>query len=79
MSVVEIERELQKMSNAERLVVIELATKLVRETMQGKARLPLAEKRRKLKASGEIMLAEYANNPELTALTALDGEEFLDA
>jgi hypothetical protein len=51
MSVVEIERELQKMSNAERLFVIEPATKLVRETMPDKAHPSVAEKRRKLRAA----------------------------
>ena len=79
MSVLEIERELRQMSNAERLVVIEFATKLVRETLPDKLLLSLAEKRRKLKSSAEIMLAEYANDKKLTALTMLDGESFLDA
>ncbi len=79
MSVTEIERELKKMTNAERLFVIEIATQLVRGTLEDKSKSPLAEKRRKLKKSVEIMQPEYARDKELTAMTALDGEEFLDA
>lgn len=79
MSVLEIERELQRMSNAERLIVIELATKLVRGTLLDKPQLSLAEKRERLTTSAEIMLSEYLHNSELTALTALDSEDFWDA
>jgi hypothetical protein len=79
MSVIEIESELQKMTNAERLFVIEIATRLIRGEMNGKRPLPLEEKRAKLKKSAEIMLSEYKNDKDLTALTVLDGEDFLDA
>ncbi len=79
MSVIEIERELKKMTNAERLFVIEIATQLVRGTLKDKPKLSLAEKRRQLKKSAEIMQSEYAHDKELTAMTALDGEEFHDA
>ena len=79
MSVIEIERELRKISNAERLGVIELATKLVRGTLPDKPQPSLAEKRRRLKSSAQITLSEYAHDHELTALTALDNKEFLDA
>jgi len=71
MSVVEIENELEKMTNAERLFVIEIATKLVRREF--------STKKEKLKRSAEIMLSEYGGDKELTATTALDGEDFLDA
>jgi len=79
MSVIEIESELQKMTNPERLFVIEIATKLIRGEMNGKRRLSLEEKRAKLNKSAEIMLTEYKNDKDLTSLTVLDGEEFLDA
>ncbi len=71
MSVAEIESELKKMTNEERLFVIELATKLVRREF--------STKKERLKRSAEIMLPEYANDKELTAMTAFDSEDFLDA
>jgi hypothetical protein len=78
MSVVEIENELEKMTDDERRVVIEIATKLINKEGNGKRRLSLEEKRAKLKKSAEIMLAEYKSNEDLTAMTALDGEDFSD-
>jgi len=79
MSVTEIENELAKMTNQERFFVIEIATKLIRREMGGKPQFSLEEKRAKLKKSAEAMLPEYQNDKELTAMTVLDGEEFLDA
>ena len=70
MSVVEIENELKKMTNAERRVVFEIATKLVRSD--------ISESRQKLRKSAEIMLSEYTSNKGLTDLTELDGEDFFD-
>jgi hypothetical protein len=78
MSVAEIEHELEKMTNAERRIVIEIASKLIHNE-KNKRHLSLEEKRAKLKQSAELMLTEYENNKDLTALTSLDGEEFLDA
>ena len=75
MSVAEIENELEKMTNSERKIVIEIATKLI----YGKRRLSLEEKRAKLRESAETMLSEYANDKDLTALTVLDSEDFVDA
>jgi len=75
MSVVEIEQELEKMTNSERKIVIEIATKLI----YGKRRLLLEEKRAKLRESAEMMFSEYANDKDLTALTVLDSEDFVDA
>lgn len=75
MSIIEIKSKLEKMKNSERRVVIEIATELI----YGKKRLSLEEKRAKLKDSAEIMLSEYTNNKDLTALTELDSEDFVDA
>ena len=75
MDVIKIETELEKMTNAERRVVIEIATKLI----YGKRRLSLEEKRAKLRQSAEMMVSEYSNNKDLTALIVLDSEDFLDA
>ncbi len=71
MSVAEIETELKKMTNTERLFVIEIATKLVRRES--------STKKEKLKQSAEIMLSEYTDHKDLTNLTDLDGEDFFDA
>lgn len=79
MSVVEIESELKKMTNSERLVVIEIAAKLIRDESGENRRLTLTEKRERLKKSAEIMFAEYSENKNLTEMTILDGEDFLDA
>lgn len=64
MSVIEIESELEKMSNSERRVVVEIATKLIHGKTSGKRRLSLEEKRAKLGKSAEIMLSEYLNNKD---------------
>ena len=78
MSAIEIENELAKMTNQERFFVIEIATKLIRREMGSRPKLSLEEKRAKLRKSGEIMLSEYLMDKELTTLTDLDGEGFLD-
>ncbi len=78
MNTIEIEIELKKMSNSERLIVIEIATKLVRGTFSEKPKFSLEEKRKRLKSSAEAMLSEYSNNIELTALSVLDSEDFVD-
>jgi len=73
MNVVEIEKKLRKMNNAERLTVIELAAKLM------KTDLPeINERSRKLRQSAEIMRHEYLREKELTVLNDLDGEDFFD-
>ena len=79
MSVIEIESELEKMTNNERFFVIEIATKLIRGELNGKRKLSLEEKRAKLRQSAEMMVSEYKYNKDLTAFTLLDSEDFLDA
>jgi hypothetical protein len=78
MSVVEITNQLKQMSNAERLIVIEIATKFLRDELDSPIKLSRAERRKKPKKSAEIMLSEYQNNKELTDLTILDSEDFLN-
>ena len=79
MSVIEIESELEKMTNKERFFVIEIATKLIRGELNGKRRLSLEEKRAKLSQSAKLMVSEYKTNKDLTVFTSLDSEDFLDA
>jgi len=73
MSVVEIEQELQKMNNAERLIVIEIAAKFLKADFENDS-----EAKRKLRQSAEVMREEYAQDKNLTAITDLDGEDFYD-
>jgi len=73
MNVVEIEKKLRKMNNAERLTVIELAAKLMKTDFP-----EINERSRKLRQSAEIMRHEYLREKELTVLNDLDGEDFFD-
>lgn len=75
MSVIEIENELKKMSNTQRLLVIEIATSLIRKNIAGKE----SEKKLSLEEAAEMLYEDYLHDEELTAVTrALDGEDFLD-
>ena len=74
MSVAEIEKELRRMNNAERIVIIELATKFIKAEYQSKS-----DEKQKLRQSAEIMREEYLNDAELTSLNVLDEEDFVDA
>lgn len=76
MNTIEIDKELEKMTNAERLILIEKATRLVRSSAGFKR---TSEEPSDLRRSAEIMRSEYLANTELIALTDLDGEEFIDA
>ena len=71
MSVVEIETELKRMNNAERLYVIKVATKFLKAEIA-----PTSETNRNLRQSAEIMREEYLNYSELTFLSELDGKLF---
>lgn len=75
MSVVEIENELEQMSNAERLIVIEIATNLIRKNLTESG----SGKKLSLETAAELLYEDYLNDKELTAFTALDAEEFLEA
>ncbi|MDQ2746850.1 MAG: hypothetical protein M3T96_06290 [Acidobacteriota bacterium] len=73
MSVIEIESELRRMNNVERLYVIEIATKYLKAEIT-----PTLETNKSLRRSAEIMREEYLNNKNLTYLCELDGEDFQD-
>ena len=62
MSVIEIETELKRMNNAERLYVIEIAAKFLKADIAGKS-----DVKENLRQSAEIMREEYLNNSELTS------------
>ncbi len=73
MSVIEIESELRRMNNAERLNVIEIAAKFLKADIAEKS-----DANEILRQSAEIMREEYLSNSELTFLSELDGEVFHD-
>jgi len=65
----EIITEINKLPVSQRLTLIELTIKKIREE----------EKKQKLIASAEILYNDYMNDPELTAFTILDQEDFYEA
>jgi len=65
----EIISEINKLPVSQRLTVIELTIKKIKEE----------EKKQRLIASAEILYNDYMNDPDLTALTILDGEDFYEA
>ncbi len=75
MSVIEIENELKKMSDTQRLMVIEVATSLIRKNIAGKE----SGEKLSLEEAAELLYEDYLHDEELTAVTrALDSEDFLD-
>jgi hypothetical protein len=77
MTQLEIVAELEKLTTAERLAVAEAALHLVREDIQRAKQSPAwKERKTQLAAAAEALLADYETDDELTAFTALDGEEF---
>ncbi|MBI2759855.1 MAG: hypothetical protein HYX51_00305 [Chloroflexi bacterium] len=84
MSRTELIAGLKKLPVAERLAVIEAALHDMREEMQPSLASRLRytsreEKDRLLQEGARIMADDYANDPELTAFTALDGVAFMES
>jgi hypothetical protein len=68
---------LRQLPASERLVVIEVATRMVREDWERAARWDERERRQQqLAAAAAALQADYAAGGELTAFTALDSREF---
>jgi hypothetical protein len=65
----EIISEINKLPVSQRLTLIELTIKKIREE----------EKRHQLSAAAEMLFNDYSNDPELTAFTNLDHEDFYEA
>jgi hypothetical protein len=76
MTLTEILEEISKLSNAERLTIIEAASHLIREEIQ-QANQPLSrdERRRQMALAAEVLRPDYENDAELTIFTALDSPE----
>lgn len=76
MSTAELLGQLKQLSNAERLVVIEAATRLVREDLAASEADPRTEQERRLRDAATRLADLYQPGGELTEWTALDGEDF---
>ena len=77
MSMTELVQEIRRMSNAERLTLIETATALVREDLNAQ----VAQRRdaaQRMRAAALEAKELYEPGGELAEWTILDGEEVLD-
>ncbi len=79
MSQTEIIAALKALTVGERLAVAEAALQLLRADLEPPApSVTFEEKRKQMAAAAESLRWDYENDPELTAFTALDGEDFYD-
>ena len=74
----EIIDQLKQLTTAERLAVIEAATRLIREDLSQPEADGSAEDQQMSQAA-TALLADYQSDPELTVFTSLDGEDFRHA
>jgi hypothetical protein len=65
----EIISEINKLPVSQRLTLIELTLKKIRQE----------EKKERMRAAAELLYNDYVTDPELTALTSLDHEDFYEA
>jgi len=73
----EIMEQIRKLTTAERLTIVEKTLRSIREELR-QIEKPLSDTdlKRKLAKAAEALLADYASRGDLTAFTALDGEDF---
>ena len=74
----EIIDQLKQLTTAERLAVIEVATRLIREDLS-QSEVNGKSEDTQLTQAAKALLADYQSDPELTAFTSLDGEDFRHA
>ena len=74
----EIIAQLKQLTTAERLAVIEAATRLIREDLSQPETNENAQDEQ-LAQAATALLADYQSDRELTAFTSLDGEDFRHA
>ena len=69
--------ELKSFPVTDRIAIVEDVLETIRKDIRQEERpLNRAEKKNKLAAAAEALLPDYAGGGELTAFTALDGEDF---
>ena len=69
MSTIDILTEIKRLPMSDQLMVVEKTLHAVR----------LEEQREKMRKAADVVLDDYLNDPELTAFTALDGEEVYES
>jgi hypothetical protein len=76
MTQADILKELEKLAVPDRLAVIETALQSIRHDLRYQTQQADAPGRqRQLAAAAQALLPDYASDDELTAFTALDGED----
>ena len=78
MSAAEVVDHLRALTNDERLVVIEAATKLIRDDLPPPGDVSRQERNRRLREAAAAARDLYQTGGELTEWTTLDAEEFVD-
>ena len=74
----EIIDQLKQLTTAERLFVIEAATRLIRQDLTQPEANENGEDQQMVQAA-TTLLADYQSDRELTTFTSLDGEDFRNA
>ena len=74
----EIIDQLKQLTTAERLAVIEAATKLIQQDLS-LAEIDIGAQDKQLTRAAAALLADYQSDSELVAFTSLDGEDFRHA
>lgn len=73
----EIFEALQQLPLFERLALMESILRMISEEFKQREFFPAdSERKNKMIAASEALLADYTSDRELTAFTALDGEDF---
>jgi hypothetical protein len=78
MSTTYVLEQLRHLSDAERLEVAEVATRLVRENLASDEPDPRSEDDRRMRCAAASVRDLYEPRSDLTEWTALDAEEFVD-
>ena len=75
----EIIKGLEQLSNAERLTVIEAATRMIQDDIRHDPSHRLDVREQVLAAAVKELASDYSSDAELTSFTALDTEDFQHA
>ena len=76
MTQTEILEELKHLTSTERLAIAEAALNLVREDLQNAAPFGAPVTNEQMASAARALLIDYETDAELTAFSALDGEDF---
>ena len=73
----EILDEIRKLTNNERLAIIEAVLNMIRKDFQQtEQERKVSNTKQRLEQAAKELLADYISDDELTAFNALDGEDF---